>query len=99
MLMPIACKSSPSGNWVVKPVFDLNLTANAGDDELESDVAFVGVSNVALTTEVMDSFTYGATLGIDARFQESFSFGLNVGYTGSSSADEFGVNANARYTF
>ena len=92
-------KEMALGNWVVKPVFDLNLTANAGDDELESDVAFVGVSNVALTTEVMDSFTYGATLGIDARFQESFSFGLNVGYTGSSSADEFGVNANARYTF
>ena len=85
-------KEMAMGNWVVKP-------ANAGDDELESDVAFVGVSNVALTTEVMDSFTYGATLGIDARFQESFSFGLNVGYTGSSSADEFGVNANARYTF
>ena len=55
-------KDMAMGNWVVKPVFDLNLTANAGDDELESDVAFVGVSNVALTTEVMDSFTYGATL-------------------------------------
>ena len=92
-------KDMAMGNWVVKPVFDLNLTANAGDDELESDVAFVGVSNVALTTEVMDSFTYGATLGVSARYQESFSFGLNVGYTGSSSADEFGVNANARYTF
>ena len=92
-------KEMAMGNWVVKPVFDLNLTANAGDDELESDVAFVGVSNVALTTEVMDSFTYGATLGVSAQYQESFSFGLNVGYTGSSSADEFGVNANARYTF
>ena len=92
-------KDMAMGNWVVKPVFDLNLTANAGDDELESDVAFVGVSNVALTTEVMDSFTYGATLGVSAQYQESFSFGLNVGYTGSSSADEFGVNANARYTF
>ena len=92
-------KDMAMGNWLVKPVFDLNLTANAGDDELESDVAFVGVSNVALTTEVMDSFTYGATLGISAQYQESFSFGLNVGYTGSSSADEFGVNANARYTF
>ena len=92
-------KEMALGNWVVKPVFDLNLTANAGDDELESDVAFVGVSNVALTTEVMDSFTYGATLGVSAQYQESFSFGLNVGYTGSSSADEFGVNANARYTF
>ena len=92
-------KDMAMGNWVVKPVFDLNLTANAGDDELESDVAFVGVSNVALTTEVMDSFTYGATLGVSAQYQESFSFGLNVGYTGSSSADEFGLNANARYTF
>ena len=92
-------KDMAMGNWLVKPVFDLNLTANAGDDELESEVAFVGVSNVALTTEVLDSFTYGATLGVSAQYQESFSFGLNVGYTGSSSADEFGVNANARYTF
>ena len=92
-------KELAMGNWVVKPVFDLNLTANAGDDELDSDVSFVGVPSVALSTEVLDSFTYGATLGIDAKFQESISFGLNVGYTGSSSADEFGLNANARYTF
>ena len=92
-------KELAMGNWVVKPVFDLNLTANAGDDELDSDVSFVGVPSVALTTEVMDSFTYGATLGVSAQYQESFSFGLNVGYTGSSSADEFGLNANARYTF
>ena len=87
------------GNWLVKPVFDLNLTANAGDDELDTNTTFVGVESVALTSEVMDSFTYGASLGIDAQYQESISFGLNVGYTGSSNADEFGLNANARYVF
>ncbi len=92
-------KELSMGNWLVKPVFDLNLTANAGDDEIDTNTTFVGVESVALTSEVMDSFTYGASLGIDAQYQESISFGLNVGYTGSSNADEFGLNANARYVF
>ena len=92
-------KDMAMGNWLVKPVFDLTLTANTGDDEIDSTTTFTGMQSVALSTEIMDSFTYGATLGINAQYQESFSFGLNVGYTGSSSADEFGVNANARYTF
>ena len=92
-------KEMSMGNWLVKPVFDLNLTANAGDDELDTNTTFVGVESVALSSEVMDSFTYGASLGIDAKYQESISFGLNVGYTGSSNADEFGINANARYVF
>ena len=92
-------KDMAMGNWLVKPVFDLTLTANTGDDEIDSTTTFSGMQSVALSTEIMDSFTYGATLGINAQYQESISFGLNVGYTGSSSADEFGVNANARYTF
>ena len=92
-------KDMVMGNWLVKPVFDLTLTANTGDDEIDSTTTFTGMQSVALSTEIMDSFTYGATLGINAQYQESISFGLNVGYTGSSSADEFGVNANARYTF
>ena len=92
-------KDMAMGNWLVKPVFDLTLTANTGDDEIDSTTTFTGMQSVALSTEIMDSFTYGATLGINAQYQESFSFGLNVGYTGSSSADEFGLNANARYTF
>ena len=92
-------KDMAMGNWLVKPVFDLTLTANTGDDAIDSTTTFTGMQSVALSTEIMDSFTYGATLGINAQYQESISFGLNVGYTGSSSADEFGVNANARYTF
>ena len=92
-------KDMAMGNWLVKPVFDLTLTANTGDDEIDSTTTFTGMQSVALSTEIMDSFTYGATLGINAQYQESISCGLNVGYTGSSSADEFGVNANARYTF
>ena len=92
-------KDMAMGNWLVKPVFDLTLTANTGDDEIDSTTTFTGMQSVALSTEIMDSFTYGATLGVSAQYQESISFGLNVGYTGSSSADEFGVNANARYTF
>ena len=92
-------KDITAGAWTVAPQFDLTLTANMGDDELESSTEFVGVESVGLATEVLDSFTYGAKLGLKAQYQESFSFGLNVGYVGSSNSDEFGVNANARFTF
>lgn len=92
-------KDITAGAWTVAPQFDLTLTANMGDDELESSTEFVGVEAVGLNTEVLDSFTYGAKLGLKAQYQESFSFGLNVGYVGSSNSDEFGVNANARFTF
>ena len=50
------------------------------------------------STEVLDDFTYGATLGIAAK-TGGFSLGLGVNYTGSSNVDEFGVNANARFVF
>lgn len=92
-------KDITAGAWTVAPQFDLTLTANMGDDELESSTEFVGVEAVGLATEVLDSFTYGAKLGLKAQYQESFSFGLNVGYVGSSNSDEFGVNANARFSF
>ena len=92
-------KDITAGAWTVAPQFDLTLTANMGDDELESSTVFVGVESVGLATEVLDSFTYGAKLGLKAQYQESFSFGLNVGYVGSSNSDEFGVNANTRFTF
>ena len=51
-----------------------------------------------VSTEVLDDFTYGATLGIAAK-TGGFSLGLGVNYTGSSNVDEFGVNANARFVF
>ena len=88
-------------SWTVAPSFDLTLTGQFGDDELDGDVSWAGVSNLTThtTTEVLDNFTYGATLGVEAQSVGGITLGLSVGYTGSSNTDEFGVNANARFTF
>ncbi len=93
-------KDIVAGSWTVKPSFDLTLTGNFGDDEFEGDVNWEGVSNLVTqtSTEVLDNFTYGATLGVAAQ-TGNFSLGLGVNYTGSSNVDEFGVNANARFVF
>ena len=86
------------GAWTIKPVFDLTLTANAGDTDAKLDTNF-GSNALNLTSEAFDSFTYGATMGIDAKYGENFSVGLNTNYVGSSNADEFGVMGNIRYMF
>ena len=87
-------------NWSVKPSFDLTLTGNFGDDETDGTVHWAGVENLStnVSSEVIDNFTYGATLGVAAK-TGNFSLGLGVNYTGSSSTDEYGVKANARFVF
>ena len=87
--------------WTVAPSFDLTLTGQFGDDELDGEVSWAGVSNLSThtTTEVFDNFTYGATLGVEAQSVGGVALGLSVGYTGSSNTDELGVNANARFVF
>ena len=92
-------KDIAAGSWTIKPVFDLTLTANAGDTDAKLDTTFIGATPVGLTSEAFDSFTYGATMGIDAKYGENFSIGLNTNYVGSSNADEFGVMGNVRYMF
>ena len=94
-------KEFKAENWTVAPSFDLTLTGQFGDDELDGDVAWAGVSNLSThtTTEVFDNFTYGAALGVEAKSVGGIALGLSVGYTGSSNTDEFGVNANARFSF
>ena len=93
-----------SGAWSVQPSLDVTLTANAGDTDLDADSQWLGTDNgygdikYGVSTEVLDDFTYGATLGIAAK-TGGFSLGLGVNYTGSSNTDEFGVNANARFVF
>ena len=93
-------KEFTAGDWSVMPSLDLVVTANTGDDEFDGDVQWAGVSNLstATSTEVIDSFTYGANLGISAQYK-AFSFGLGVNYVGSDNTDEYGVQANARFTF
>ena len=93
-------KDIAAGDWTVKPVFDLTLAANAADDEFDSDVTFTGMgTSTALSTEVLDDFTYGASLGVSAKYAESLSVGVNVGYTGSDNTDSFGVAGTLRYMF
>ncbi len=86
--------------WTVKPSLDLTLTGNFGDDETDGTVHWAGVENLStnVSSEVVDNFTYGATLGVAAK-TGNFSLGLGVNYTGSSNVDEFGVQANARFVF
>ena len=92
-------KDIVAGSWTIKPVFDLTLTANAGDTDTKLDTTFIGTKTIGLTSEAFDSFTYGATMGIDAKYGENFSVGLNTNYVGSSNTDEFGVMGNVRYMF
>ena len=92
-------KDIVAGSWTIKPVFDLTLTANAGDTDTKLDTTFIGTKTIGLTSEAFDSFTYGATMGIDAKYGEKFSVGLNTNYVGSSNTDEFGVMGNVRYMF
>ena len=90
-----------AGTWSVKPSFDVTLTSNFGDDEAEGTFHWAGVENIdsSLNSEIFDNFTYGASLGIAAQSSSGISLGVAVGYTGSSNVDDFGVNANARFTF
>ena len=90
-----------TGSWSIKPSFDLTLTGNFGDDENEGTFKWDGVENIdsALTSEIFDNFTYGASLGIAAQSASGIALGLTVGYTGSSNVDDLSVGANARFTF
>lgn len=88
-----------AGDWTVEPAFDLTLTANAGDTDMDSDVAFTGTDfGTALNAEFADDFTYSGTLGVSAA-NGGLSLGVSVGYTGSDNTDEFGAGASVRYAF
>ena len=93
-------KSFKSETWTVTPALDLHVTGQFGDDEAEGTVAWSGTNlSTNVTSEVFDNFTYGATVGVEAQSVSGFSFGLGLGYTGSSNVDEFAAQANARFTF
>ena len=93
-------KDFTSESWTIKPSLDISLTGNFGDDSADGTVNWAGVSNLKtdVSNEVIDNFTYGATLGVAAQ-SGNFGFGLGLNYTGSSNTDEFGVTANARFVF
>ena len=93
-------KSFKGETWTVTPALDLQVTGQFGDDEAEGAVSWSGTNlSTSVTSEVFDNFTYGATVGVEAQSVGGFSFGLGLGYTGSSNVDEFSAQANARFTF
>ena len=92
-------KTIEGESWNVTPALDLHVTGQFGDDEAEGTVAWSGTNlSTNVSSEIFDSFTYGATVGVQAE-SNSFSFGVGLGYTGSSNTDEFSAQANARFTF
>ena len=89
-----------AGAWTVKPALDLQVTANTGDTEFDTDTTFSGANRAAsLSAEILDDWTYGATLGIEAQYNRALSLGVNVSYVGSENANELGVTGNVRYAF
>ena len=85
--------------WTVKPSLDVTVQGNFGDDELDSSASWDNVAwQSNYKSEFIDSFTYGATLGVAAK-TGSFSAGIGLGYQGSSNTDEFSASANARFVF
>ncbi len=96
-------KSIQTGDWSLAPKFDVTLTSNFGDDEYKYTTQvrnyYLGVRNYTEDQKFIDSFTYGATLGLDAKYKDCLDLGLGVGYTGSSDSDKFNVTANVGYKF
>ena len=73
-------KEYVTDTWTVKPSFDLTLTGNFGDDEVDATAKWNGYSNLSTTVKsaIMDNFTYGAAVGVSAT---SGNFGLGLGVT------------------
>ncbi len=96
-------KSIQTGDWSLAPKFDVTLTSNFGDDEYKYTTQvrnyYLGVRYYTEDQKFIDSFTYGATLGLDAKYKDCLDLGLGVGYTGSSDSDKFNVTANIGYKF
>lgn len=84
--------------WSIRPNVDFTLTANTGDLDQKVTANFAGLSDLSVTTDTFDSFTYGVKAGLDAS-SGSTQFGIKVGYTGSSNVNEFTVNANIGFAF
>lgn len=87
-------------SWVLRPAFDFTFTTNIGDTEMDSSTTFAGITGADFeyTTDILDRFTYGATVGMSAS-SDQLSFGLNVGYTGSANTSDVIGSAQLRYVF
>lgn len=93
-------KTFASESYIVKPSFDFTVTGNFGDKKAQSNIDWAGVENLSteVKSTVLDSVTYGATVGVSLQ-TGNLNVGAGFNYTGSSHADDLGVSANVRYVF
>lgn len=92
-------KAFTSDSFTVKPLFDVTLTSNLGDDELEGSFNWANVDlKTSVATEILDNFSFGATAGVVAQ-SGNFAGAFGVNYIGSANVDSFAVSASARYLF
>ena len=89
-----------SEDWSFQPSIDFNVTGSFGDDSLDGSIHWDGVGNfdVSTKTEFTDNVSYGVLVGFGAQ-SERLSVGAGLGYTTSSSVDEFSLTGNLRYAF
>ena len=87
-------------DWTVVPAIDLTVTAHAGNKNSSSSVSWTGVDNLStdLNTQVLDDVNWSFTTGVSAS-NGAVDLGLSLGYTGSSSTSELGINAQLSYRF
>ncbi|MGN0894159.1 MAG: autotransporter outer membrane beta-barrel domain-containing protein, partial [Succinivibrio sp.] len=92
-------KTFSNGDWTIKPAADVKLTFNSGDKDVDSVTYFTGAPHGSnLSTEVLDDITYGVSAKVDAQYGAT-TLGIGINYVGSDNTSEFGLGANARYTF
>ena len=89
-----------SEEWSFQPSIDFNVNGSFGDDSLDGSIHWDGVGNfdVSTKTEFTDNVSYGVLVGFGAQ-SERLSVGAGLGYTTSSSVDEFSLTGNLRYAF
>lgn len=86
--------------WTVRPQADLAVIPAAGDLEARQDVRLNGVPGSAeMDSNIMDSISGRASIGLEARHDNGFSVGVNYSFQGSEHTADHGVQATFRYDF
>ena len=80
------------------PGASFNVTYNSKTKAKGSSTFTGSAVNALLESEIMDRFTYGAGLKLNANKGNAV-FGLGVNYTGSKNTREVGAQMNFSYKF
>ena len=86
------------GEWNMTPGASFNVTYNSKTKAKGSSTFTGSAVNALLESEIMDRFTYGAGLKLNANKGNAV-FGLGVNYTGSKNTREVGAQMNFSYKF